>query len=105
MAAAPASAAQVEFDAASYRRTLAACAQTELPGVRSRAGTSHPARRRRYAPADLSGVTPAAVASLGPVRVGGAVAWVLWLVVGLALLTGFKIRVATRVQDDFVLAA
>ena len=36
-----------------------------------------------------------AVASLGPVRVGGVVAWVLWLVVHLAFLTGFKNRVAT----------
>jgi len=36
-----------------------------------------------------------AVASLGPVRVGGAVAWLLWLVVHLAFLTGFKNRVAT----------
>ena len=36
-----------------------------------------------------------AVASLGPLRVGGAVAWLLWLVVQLAFLTGFKNRVAT----------
>lgn len=36
-----------------------------------------------------------AVASLGPVRIGGAVAWLLWLVVHLAFLTGFKNRVAT----------
>ncbi|MGZ4329639.1 MAG: NAD(P)/FAD-dependent oxidoreductase [Solirubrobacteraceae bacterium] len=35
------------------------------------------------------------VASLGPVRVGGAVAWLLWLVVHLAFLAGFKNRVAT----------
>jgi NADH:ubiquinone reductase (H+-translocating) len=39
-----------------------------------------------------------AVASLGPVRVGGAVAWLLWLVVHLAFLTGFKNRVATLVR-------
>ncbi|MBV9417048.1 MAG: FAD-dependent oxidoreductase, partial [Solirubrobacterales bacterium] len=36
-----------------------------------------------------------AVASFGPVRVGGAVAWLLWLVVHLAFLTGFKNRIAT----------
>jgi NADH:ubiquinone reductase (H+-translocating) len=36
-----------------------------------------------------------AVASLGPLRVGGAVAWLLWLFVHLAFLTGFKNRVAT----------
>jgi NADH:ubiquinone reductase (H+-translocating) len=36
-----------------------------------------------------------AVASFGPVRVGGAMAWLLWLVVHLAFLTGFKNRVAT----------
>jgi NADH:quinone reductase (non-electrogenic) len=36
-----------------------------------------------------------AVASLGPIRVRGAVAWLLWLVVHLAFLTGFKNRVAT----------
>ena len=36
-----------------------------------------------------------AVAWFGPVRVGGAVAWLLWLVVHLAFLTGFKNRVAT----------
>ena len=36
-----------------------------------------------------------AVASFGPVRVGGVVAWLLWLVVHLAFLTGFKNRVAT----------
>jgi NADH dehydrogenase len=36
-----------------------------------------------------------AVASLGPFRVGGVVAWLLWLVVHLAFLTGFKNRVAT----------
>ena len=36
-----------------------------------------------------------AVVSLGPVRLGGAVAWLLWLVVHLAFLTGFKNRVAT----------
>ncbi|MBV9415945.1 MAG: NAD(P)/FAD-dependent oxidoreductase, partial [Solirubrobacterales bacterium] len=36
-----------------------------------------------------------AVASFGPVRVGGAVAWLLWLVVHLAFLTGFKNRVST----------
>ncbi|MBV8946007.1 MAG: NAD(P)/FAD-dependent oxidoreductase [Solirubrobacterales bacterium] len=36
-----------------------------------------------------------AVASFGPVRVGGAVAWLLWLVVHLAFLTGFKNRLAT----------
>ena len=36
-----------------------------------------------------------AVAWLGPLRVGGAVAWLLWLVVHLAFLTGFKNRVAT----------
>jgi NADH:ubiquinone reductase (H+-translocating) len=36
-----------------------------------------------------------AVASFGPVRVGGAAAWLLWLVVHLAFLTGFKNRVAT----------
>jgi NADH:quinone reductase (non-electrogenic) len=36
-----------------------------------------------------------AVASFGRVRVGGAVAWLLWLVVHLAFLTGFKNRVAT----------
>ena len=38
-----------------------------------------------------------AVAWLGPLRVGGAVAWLLWLVVHLAFLTGFKNRVATLV--------
>jgi NADH dehydrogenase len=31
----------------------------------------------------------------GPVRLGGPVAWLLWLVVHLAFLTGFKNRVAT----------
>jgi NADH dehydrogenase len=36
-----------------------------------------------------------AVAWLGPLRVGGAAAWLLWLVVHLAFLTGFKNRVAT----------
>lgn len=36
-----------------------------------------------------------AAAWLGPLRVGGAVAWLLWLVVHLAFLTGFKNRVAT----------
>jgi NADH:ubiquinone reductase (H+-translocating) len=36
-----------------------------------------------------------AVASLGPIRIGGALAWLLWLVVHLAFLTGFKNRVAT----------
>jgi len=36
-----------------------------------------------------------AVASLGPIRLGGTVAWLLWLVVHLAFLTGFKNRVAT----------
>jgi NADH:ubiquinone reductase (H+-translocating) len=36
-----------------------------------------------------------AVASLGPVRVGGAVAWLIWLVVHLAFLTGFKNRMLT----------
>jgi NADH dehydrogenase len=36
-----------------------------------------------------------AVASFGRVRVGGAVAWLLWLFVHLAFLTGFKNRVAT----------
>ena len=36
-----------------------------------------------------------AVAWLGPVRVGGAVAWLLWLGVHVAFLTGFKNRVAT----------
>ena len=36
-----------------------------------------------------------AVVSLGPIRLGGAVAWLLWLVVHLAFLTGFKNRVAT----------
>ena len=35
-----------------------------------------------------------AVASLGPVRVGGVAAWLPWLVVHLAFLTGFKNRVA-----------
>jgi NADH:ubiquinone reductase (H+-translocating) len=39
-----------------------------------------------------------AVAWLGPLRVGGAVAWLLWLVVHLAFLTGFKNRVATLVR-------
>ena len=36
-----------------------------------------------------------AIASFGRVRVGGALAWLLWLVVHLAFLTGFKNRVAT----------
>jgi len=36
-----------------------------------------------------------AVAWFGPVRVAGPVAWLLWLVVHLAFLTGFKNRVAT----------
>ena len=36
-----------------------------------------------------------AVAWIGPLRVGGAAAWLLWLVVHLAFLTGFKNRVAT----------
>jgi NADH dehydrogenase len=36
-----------------------------------------------------------AVAWFGPVRLGGPVAWLLWLVVHLAFLTGFKNRVAT----------
>ena len=36
-----------------------------------------------------------AVAWVGPIRVGGVVAWLLWLVVHLAFLTGFKNRVAT----------
>ena len=36
-----------------------------------------------------------AVAWLGPLRVGGVVAWLLWLGVHLAFLTGFKNRVAT----------
>ena len=36
-----------------------------------------------------------AVAWFGPVRVTGPVAWLLWLVVHLAFLTGFKNRVAT----------
>jgi NADH:ubiquinone reductase (H+-translocating) len=36
-----------------------------------------------------------AVASFGPVRIGEAVAWLPWLVVHLAFLTGFKNRVAT----------
>jgi NADH:quinone reductase (non-electrogenic) len=35
------------------------------------------------------------VASLGPIHVGGVVAWLLWLVVHLAFLTGFKNRVTT----------
>ena len=39
-----------------------------------------------------------AVAWLGPLRVGGAVAWLLWLVVHLAFLAGFKNRVATLVR-------
>ena len=39
-----------------------------------------------------------AVAWLGPLRVGGTVAWLLWLVVHLAFLTGFKNRVATIVR-------
>ena len=34
------------------------------------------------------------VAALGPVRVGGTVAWLLWLVVHLAFLAGFNNRVA-----------
>jgi NADH dehydrogenase len=36
-----------------------------------------------------------AVAELGPVQLGGRVAWVLWLFVHLAFLTGFKNRVTT----------
>ena len=36
-----------------------------------------------------------AVAWLGPLRLGGVAAWLLWLVVHLAFLTGFKSRVAT----------
>jgi len=36
-----------------------------------------------------------AVAWFGPVRLGGPVAWLLWLVIHLAFLTGFKNRVAT----------
>lgn len=36
-----------------------------------------------------------AVAELGPIRVAGIVAWVLWLFVHLAFLTGFKNRVST----------
>ena len=36
-----------------------------------------------------------AVAWFGPVRLAGPVAWLLWLVVHLAFLTGFKNRVAT----------
>jgi NADH:ubiquinone reductase (H+-translocating) len=36
-----------------------------------------------------------AVAALGPIRLGGAVAWLLRLVVHLTFLAGFKNRVAT----------
>jgi NADH dehydrogenase len=36
-----------------------------------------------------------AVAWFGPVRLAGPVAWLLWLVIHLAFLTGFKNRVAT----------
>jgi NADH:ubiquinone reductase (H+-translocating) len=36
-----------------------------------------------------------AVAWFGPVRLGGPVAWLLWLVIHLAFLTGFKNRVVT----------
>ena len=36
-----------------------------------------------------------AVAWFGPVRIAGPVAWLLWLVIHLAFLTGFKNRVAT----------
>jgi NADH dehydrogenase len=35
-----------------------------------------------------------AVASIGPVQVGGFVGWLMWLVVHLAFLTGFKNRVS-----------
>src|SRR4051794_19292500 len=35
-----------------------------------------------------------AVAAIGPVQVGGLVGWLMWLVVHLAFLTGFKNRVA-----------
>jgi NADH dehydrogenase len=36
-----------------------------------------------------------AVAELGPIRLAGFVAWLLWLFVHLAFLTGFKNRVST----------
>jgi NADH:ubiquinone reductase (H+-translocating) len=36
-----------------------------------------------------------AVATLGPVKVSGFVGWLVWLLVHLAFLTGFKNRVAT----------
>ncbi len=36
-----------------------------------------------------------AVAWFGPVRLAGPVAWLVWLVIHLAFLTGFKNRVAT----------
>ena len=36
-----------------------------------------------------------AVAEMGPIRVAGPIAWVLWLFVHLAFLTGFKNRVTT----------
>ncbi len=36
-----------------------------------------------------------AVASLGPVKIGGFIGWLMWLFVHLAFLTGFKNRVAT----------
>jgi NADH:quinone reductase (non-electrogenic) len=39
-----------------------------------------------------------AVAFFGRVRVRGILAWLLWLVVHLAFLTGFKTRVATLVR-------
>ena len=47
----------------SDRRALAPGAQAQLPQVRPGAGTRHPARRRRYGPAVLSRVSPAARAS------------------------------------------
>jgi len=36
-----------------------------------------------------------AIAELGPIRATGPIAWVLWLFVHLAFLTGFKNRVTT----------
>ncbi|MBV9919128.1 MAG: NAD(P)/FAD-dependent oxidoreductase [Solirubrobacterales bacterium] len=57
-------------------------------------GTAHPFRYRNLGTmATISRFR--AVAWFGPVRLGGPAAWLLWLVIHLAFLTGFKNRVAT----------
>ncbi|MBV9049103.1 MAG: NAD(P)/FAD-dependent oxidoreductase, partial [Solirubrobacterales bacterium] len=57
-------------------------------------GTAHKFRYRDFGTmATISRFR--AVAWFGPVHLGGPVAWLLWLVIHLAFLTGFKNRVAT----------